>query len=122
MNNNFRNKIMRKNMNKDLKTILLPYVNDYYDNYMIGMICDNDIEFIKHYVYMAIDAEMNEGLSEVLVDAAHYGNIEFIMLIAKICPYFKSLNLFDVLISACTSSSESIEVMVRFLTGVGENL
>ena len=93
-------------MNKDLKTILLPYVNDYYNNYMISIICDNDIEFIKPYLYMAIDAEMNEGLSEVLVDAAHYGNIELIMLIAKICPNFKALNLVVVLISARSSSSE----------------
>ena len=118
MTNNFKHKLIRKNMNETLKTILLPYVNNWYNHYMDALIRNNDMVHIKPYVYMAVEACMD--LSEVLENVADYGSVELMKLIAKLSPNFKTLHLVDALMSACYSSDvDAVEEKVRFIVGEG---
>ena len=120
MRNNFTHKLLRKDMNEELKSILLSYVKNWYEQYMDELIRENDMVLIRPYLSMAIEADVEECLSEVLESVADYGSVKLIKLIAKLVPNFKTLNLVEALISACHSSEmDAVEEKVRFIVGEG---
>ena len=119
MSNNVKNKIIRKGMNDELKETLLDYLNGWYEQCSDDTIHDNNIERIKPYLLMLVEAGVEERLSAVLNYFASEGSFALVLMIAKLSPNsFKGPNLVQALISAC-SAYHPDEEKISFLLEVG---
>ena len=119
MSNNVKHKIIRKGMNDELKETLLDYLNGWYEQSSDDTIHDNNIERIKPYLLMLVEAGVEERLSAVLNHFASQGSFALVLMIAKLSPNtFESPNLVQALISAC-SAYHPDEEKISFLLEVG---